>query len=333
MGTDQTGNNVTGDLLFYPWGQQWPATTDCCEIHWAAFQWGGGSNLAGGSLFRTYNDSYGRWLTPDPAGLAAVDLTNPQSLNRYAYVKNNPTTLTDPSGLCTWGQAAQVALGVLECAAGVAVGAGVALAEAPTLGLSTVGALGAAGFWTAGTINIMGGLAGTPGSAEAAAAVDALANPAGLVTTIATGNLQYGEVAAAAFDVVNAGDEIMDIANSADFNSLVNASSEADVFGALVGVNDALGSQAGSSDATTVYEDFNAVTGTNPDNGVTGDFGDTYGGYYGGADDSGGGDATGDTPMYAPVESLRMPSGARTRRIIRLRRRTPGRVIRIYRPW
>jgi RHS repeat-associated protein len=99
MGTDQTGNNVTGDLLFYPWGQQWPATTDCCEIHWAAFQWGGGSNLAGGSLFRTYNDSYGRWLTPDPAGLAAVDLTNPQSLNRYAYVRNNPTTLTDPLGL------------------------------------------------------------------------------------------------------------------------------------------------------------------------------------------------------------------------------------------
>ncbi|HXJ95144.1 MAG TPA: hypothetical protein VMT20_20070 [Terriglobia bacterium] len=29
----------------------------------------------------------------------AVDLTNPQSLNRYAYVMNNPTTLIDPSGL------------------------------------------------------------------------------------------------------------------------------------------------------------------------------------------------------------------------------------------
>jgi RHS repeat-associated protein len=100
MATDQTGNNVTGDLLFYPWGQAWQGT-DCCEIHWAAFQWGGGNYPAGGSLFRTYQDSYGRWLTPDPAGLAAVDLTNPQSLNRYAYVGNNPTTLVDPSGLFT----------------------------------------------------------------------------------------------------------------------------------------------------------------------------------------------------------------------------------------
>ncbi|HET7103033.1 MAG TPA: hypothetical protein VFI20_03000 [Terracidiphilus sp.] len=30
----------------------------------------------------------GRWLSPDPAGWAAVDLTNPQSLNRYGYVLN-----------------------------------------------------------------------------------------------------------------------------------------------------------------------------------------------------------------------------------------------------
>ena len=29
-----------------------------------------------------------------------MDLTNPQSLNRYAYALNNPTTLTDPLGLC-----------------------------------------------------------------------------------------------------------------------------------------------------------------------------------------------------------------------------------------
>ena len=41
----------------------------------------------------------GRWMTPDPAGLAAVDPGNPQSWNRYAYVLNNPMSYVDASGL------------------------------------------------------------------------------------------------------------------------------------------------------------------------------------------------------------------------------------------
>lgn len=40
-----------------------------------------------------------RLLSPDPAGLFAVDITNPQSWNRYAYVNNRPLTTIDPSGL------------------------------------------------------------------------------------------------------------------------------------------------------------------------------------------------------------------------------------------
>lgn len=40
-------------------------------------------------------------MTPDPAGLAAVDPTNPQSWNRYAYVMNNPQAFVDPLGLDT----------------------------------------------------------------------------------------------------------------------------------------------------------------------------------------------------------------------------------------
>ncbi|MBZ5566423.1 MAG: RHS repeat-associated core domain-containing protein [Acidobacteriia bacterium] len=56
--------------------------------------------------FRDYSSNPGRWMSPDPAGLAAVDPSNPQSLNRYAYVMNNPTNLIDPLGLfddCTTG--------------------------------------------------------------------------------------------------------------------------------------------------------------------------------------------------------------------------------------
>jgi RHS repeat-associated protein len=50
-------------------------------------------------LFRKYDPSGGRWMSPDPSGWAAVDLTNPQSLNRYAYVTNNPLAFIDPLGL------------------------------------------------------------------------------------------------------------------------------------------------------------------------------------------------------------------------------------------
>ncbi len=48
--------------------------------------------------FRQYNATEGRWMSPDPYS-GSYDLTNPQSLNRYAYVLNNPFSLTDPSGL------------------------------------------------------------------------------------------------------------------------------------------------------------------------------------------------------------------------------------------
>jgi RHS repeat-associated protein len=49
---------------------------------------------------RQYSNQ-GRWASPDPAGLAAVDVTSPQSLNRYGYVSNSPLDRTDPLGLCS----------------------------------------------------------------------------------------------------------------------------------------------------------------------------------------------------------------------------------------
>jgi RHS repeat-associated protein len=47
---------------------------------------------------REYNPQ-GRWPSPDPSGLASLNPTDPQSLNRYAYVRNNPLAMIDPQGL------------------------------------------------------------------------------------------------------------------------------------------------------------------------------------------------------------------------------------------
>jgi RHS repeat-associated protein len=45
---------------------------------------------------RYYSSRLGRFMSTDPL---AGDLTDPQSLNRYAYVYNNPSNNADPSGL------------------------------------------------------------------------------------------------------------------------------------------------------------------------------------------------------------------------------------------
>jgi RHS repeat-associated protein len=52
------------------------------------------------SFARFYSWQVGRFMSPDPLG---GDLFDPQSLNRYAYVVNNPGNLIDPFGLkvCT----------------------------------------------------------------------------------------------------------------------------------------------------------------------------------------------------------------------------------------
>jgi RHS repeat-associated protein len=48
---------------------------------------------------REYGQVSGRWTSPDPLGLRSVLPEDPQTLNRYAYVRNNPLALTDPTGL------------------------------------------------------------------------------------------------------------------------------------------------------------------------------------------------------------------------------------------
>ncbi|MGA2988096.1 MAG: RHS repeat-associated core domain-containing protein, partial [Terriglobia bacterium] len=98
MAFDGTGT-WQQDQTFYPWGQQWKNVGTYDDLHF-------GTMTTDGELWytnaRRYSSNQGRWLSPDPLG---ADVTNPQSLNRYPYVLNNPTTLTDPSGLDACAQA------------------------------------------------------------------------------------------------------------------------------------------------------------------------------------------------------------------------------------
>lgn len=50
-------------------------------------------------LYREQSPIQGRWISPDPAGRSAVILTDPQSFNRYAYVRNSGLLLVDALGL------------------------------------------------------------------------------------------------------------------------------------------------------------------------------------------------------------------------------------------
>jgi RHS repeat-associated protein len=99
METDPSGA-VVWDVTHYPSGQvfQEQGTRQsevAMGLDWQV------NDPAIPSATREYNFRVYRWLTPDPMG---GDVTNPQSLNRYAYVLNNPTTLTDPLGLYTRGE-------------------------------------------------------------------------------------------------------------------------------------------------------------------------------------------------------------------------------------
>jgi RHS repeat-associated protein len=94
MVTDHAGTEIS-DVADYPWGDVWIADASK-EYHFAGFNYRFSALGIDPAINREYEYGLGRWLSPDPLG---GDVTNPQSLNRYAYVLNNPTSLTDPLGL------------------------------------------------------------------------------------------------------------------------------------------------------------------------------------------------------------------------------------------
>ncbi len=100
LGSDigTVGNNgiLTNPLDYTPFGQIFSGTTS------DAYTFTGLERDQETGLdhaeFRQYSSTVGRWMSPDPYD-GSMDIRYPQTLNRYAYVGNNPLSFIDPSGL------------------------------------------------------------------------------------------------------------------------------------------------------------------------------------------------------------------------------------------
>jgi len=97
LATTSTGT-VYSDTAYAPFGEQY-ANSGTSDLSFTGMDQDTSSNLYDFPA-REYGIQ-GRWPSPDPAGLDAVDPNNPQSWNRYAYVQNSPLNLIDPLGLDT----------------------------------------------------------------------------------------------------------------------------------------------------------------------------------------------------------------------------------------
>jgi RHS repeat-associated protein len=95
------------DVSYAPFGEPYAGSGTSQDL---AFTGQNQDTVAGGAnglydfLFREQAPVQGRWMSPDPLGLGAVNPSSPQSWNRYSYVQNTPLTATDPLGLYCFGK-------------------------------------------------------------------------------------------------------------------------------------------------------------------------------------------------------------------------------------
>jgi RHS repeat-associated protein len=102
LGSTRAVLNASGakvyDVDYYPYGAlalSSGSTTNLYGFTGYETDTESGTNYA---VFRNQSGTIGRFLRPDPYD-GSYDVTNPQSLNRYTYVSNNPLSSIDPQGL------------------------------------------------------------------------------------------------------------------------------------------------------------------------------------------------------------------------------------------
>ncbi len=92
--TDSSGN-IAGQRGHYPFGDSWYSQSTTTKWAFTSYEHDSesGNDYA---MMRSYINRVGRFSSPD---LFSGSRRNPQSLNRYSYVHNDPINSTDPRGL------------------------------------------------------------------------------------------------------------------------------------------------------------------------------------------------------------------------------------------
>jgi RHS repeat-associated protein len=89
--------NESGDKFEYlPYGEEFTLTSQDREKF--ATYTRSSTNGLDYAVNRWYDSVHGDFLTPDPHA-TSMDLSNPATMNRYAYVHGDPINMTDPQGL------------------------------------------------------------------------------------------------------------------------------------------------------------------------------------------------------------------------------------------
>lgn len=104
--TDVNGT-IEDDADYYPWGGTLMFSSQLANNYW--FSGKLRDQETGLDYFgaRYYGNTFGRFTTPDWSakvqGVPYADFNDPQSLNLYGYVRDNPISRIDPDGHCPAG--------------------------------------------------------------------------------------------------------------------------------------------------------------------------------------------------------------------------------------
>lgn len=222
--TDGVGNKCY-DADYFPWGLEQHVYVNSCPQNYK-FTGKERDPDTSSDYFgaRWYRYDMSRFFSPDwsstPTGVPYANFGNPQSLNLYAYVINNPLRTADSdgheAGLCyacgpggttlspldknypgtpMSGAEKQIDIGILELSSAFVTGG--ATLEGGTIVTMLTNAIATTGLGVSGTTRILATASGvTPENVErGATAATTVSTPAGLAVTLGTRNMKAGAVA------------------------------------------------------------------------------------------------------------------------------------------